>query len=76
MVKSWAGISIGGRIDIHVIRNGSLTAVRYRNEVLYPIVVPYVGAVGNNFLFMDNNARPRAHFVNNIIQEAGIERID
>ena len=39
-------------------------------------MVPYAVAIRNNFLFMDNNARPRVLLVNNMLQEAGIERID
>jgi hypothetical protein len=40
----WAGISIDGKTDIHVIA-GNLSGVRYRDEILHPIVRPYAAAV-------------------------------
>ena len=50
---------------------------QYRDEVLHPIVVPFAGAVENNFVFMGDNARPhRVHLVNNMLQEPGIECMD
>lgn len=36
----WAGISYDGSTDLYVIRNGSLTGVRYMNEIIAPIVRP------------------------------------
>ena len=50
-VMVWAGISIEGRTDLHVINGCSLTGVRYRDEILHPIVRPFAGAVGNDFHF-------------------------
>ncbi|CDQ62915.1 unnamed protein product [Oncorhynchus mykiss] len=38
---------------------GSLTAIRYRDEILRPLVRPYAGAVGPGFLLMQDNARPQ-----------------
>jgi transposase len=76
-VLIWAGISIGGRTDLYVLRNGSLTGLRYRDEILRPIVMPYAVAVGDSFLFMDDNARPhRARLVDSMLQEEGIERME
>ncbi|KAJ8367800.1 hypothetical protein SKAU_G00078280 [Synaphobranchus kaupii] len=54
----WGGISLEGRTDLHVIANGTLTAVRYRDEILRAIVRPYAGAVGPGFLLVQDNARP------------------
>ncbi|GFV33210.1 transposable element Tcb2 transposase [Trichonephila clavipes] len=41
----WGGISIGGRTDLHIIRNGTLTGRRYADEILRPHVIPYAGAI-------------------------------
>ena len=49
-VMVWAGISAQGKTDLHVIDNGTLTALRYVNEFY---VRPYAGAVGENFILMD-----------------------
>ncbi|KAI3351093.1 hypothetical protein L3Q82_005658 [Scortum barcoo] len=57
-VMVWGGISLGGRTALHVLARGSLTAIRYRDEILRPLVRPYAGAVGPGFLLMQNNARP------------------
>ena len=39
-VMVWAGISIDGKTDLHVIA-GNISGVRYRDEILHPIVRPY-----------------------------------
>ena len=45
-VMVWAGISAHGKIYLHVIDNGTLTALRYVNEILDVYVRPYAGTVG------------------------------
>ncbi|GFT61361.1 transposable element Tcb2 transposase [Trichonephila clavipes] len=52
----WGGISIGGRTDLHIIQNGTLTGRRYADEILRPHVTPYAGAIGDSFVFQDDNA--------------------
>ena len=54
----WGGISYEGRTDLYVINGGTLTALRYRDEILDPIVRPFAGAIGDNFILMQDNARP------------------
>ncbi|GFT83150.1 transposable element Tcb2 transposase [Trichonephila clavipes] len=39
-VLVYGGISIDGLTDLYIIRDGPLTARRYRDEILRPIVVP------------------------------------
>ena len=58
--QSWCGVAFlwGGRTALNVFARGSLTAVRYRDEILRPLVRPYAGAVGPGFLLMQDNARP------------------
>ncbi|GFS66981.1 transposable element Tcb2 transposase, partial [Trichonephila clavipes] len=46
-VLVYGGISIDGRTDFYIIRDGPLTARRYRDEILRPIVVPYAAAIGD-----------------------------
>jgi hypothetical protein len=59
------GISNDGSTDLYVIRNGSLTGIIYRDEILAPIVRLYAGAIGDDFILMDDNATPhRAIIVN------------
>nr|KAG5687452.1 hypothetical protein BaRGS_030354 [Batillaria attramentaria] len=34
----WDGISVQGKTDLHVFWNGTLTAIRYRDEILDPVL--------------------------------------
>ncbi|GFY32654.1 transposable element Tcb2 transposase [Trichonephila clavipes] len=71
------GISIGGRTDLHIIRNGTLTGRRYADEILRPHVIPYAGAIGDSFVFQDDNARPhRARLVENMLEAETIQRME
>ncbi|GBM09194.1 hypothetical protein AVEN_236189-1 [Araneus ventricosus] len=73
----WAGISLGYRTDLHIYRRGSATAVRYRDEVLDPIVKLHAAAVGPSFVLMDDNARPhRAAIVDEFLESEGIARME
>ncbi|GFU86593.1 transposable element Tcb2 transposase, partial [Trichonephila clavipes] len=63
----WAGISLGGHTDLHVFHGGTVTGLRYRDEILDPYVRPYAAAIGNHFILMDDNARPhRARLLRSI----------
>ncbi|GFW66149.1 transposable element Tcb2 transposase [Trichonephila clavipes] len=71
------GISIGGRTDLHIIRNGTLTGRMYADEILRPHVIPYAGAIGDSFVFQDVNARPhRARLVENMLEAETIQRME
>ncbi|GFW10447.1 transposable element Tcb1 transposase [Trichonephila clavipes] len=71
MVK--AGISLGYRTDLNIFKRGSVTAARYRDEALEPIVRLYAAAVGPTFVLMDVNARPhRADIVNDYLESEEI----
>ncbi|GFV44280.1 transposable element Tcb1 transposase [Trichonephila clavipes] len=72
----WVGISLGYRTDLHIFKRGSVTAARYRDEVLEPIVRLYAAAVGPTFVLMDDNARPhRADIVDEYLESEGIARM-
>ncbi|GFU66999.1 transposable element Tcb1 transposase [Trichonephila clavipes] len=75
-IMVWAGISLGYRTDLHIFKRGSVTAVRYRDEVLELIVRLYAAAVGPTFVLMDDNARPhRADIVEDNLEGEGIVRM-
>ncbi|GFY34898.1 transposable element Tcb2 transposase [Trichonephila clavipes] len=57
-VLMYGGISIDGRTDLYIIRYGPLTARRYRDKILRPVVVLYAAAIGDGFILMDDNYRP------------------
>ncbi|GFW20131.1 transposable element Tc3 transposase [Trichonephila clavipes] len=53
---AWTGILMDGRTDLHFFDTGSVTAQRYRDEVFEPYVCLFRGAVGPDFIFLDDNA--------------------
>ncbi|GFV51937.1 transposable element Tcb2 transposase [Trichonephila clavipes] len=76
-VLVYGGISIDGRTDLYISRDGPLTARRYSDEILRPIVVPYAAAIGYDFILMDDNCRPhRANLVEDFFFEEGIVRME
>ncbi|GFV08260.1 DDE_3 domain-containing protein [Trichonephila clavipes] len=73
----WAGISIFGRTDLHIIWNSNLTAQRYANEILRPHIVPYDAIVRDSYLFMQDNARNHSvHLVENFLEVETIQRME
>ncbi|GBL77796.1 hypothetical protein AVEN_152995-1 [Araneus ventricosus] len=65
----WAGIMLDGRTPLHVFERGTVIVVRYRDEILEPYVRLFKGAVGPEFILMDDNARPhRALLVDEFLE--------
>ncbi|GFU78748.1 transposable element Tcb1 transposase [Trichonephila clavipes] len=75
-IMVWAGIMINGRTRLHVVANGTMTGQRYIDEVLLPHVRLFRGAVGDKFLFMDDNATcHRTLAVQDCLDSEGIQRL-
>ncbi|GBM55183.1 Transposable element Tc1 transposase [Araneus ventricosus] len=73
----WAGIMLDGRTALHVFERGTVTGVRYRDEILEPYVRLFRGAVGPGFILMDDNARPhRALLVDEFLESEDIRRMN
>ncbi|GBM70978.1 hypothetical protein AVEN_102913-1 [Araneus ventricosus] len=52
---------------------GSVTVVRYRDEILHPLVRTFIVAMGTDVIFMDDNARPhRARLVRGFLESETI----
>ncbi|KAI4883140.1 hypothetical protein NFI96_020584, partial [Prochilodus magdalenae] len=76
-VMVWGGIFLDRRTDLYRLDNGTLTAIRYQDEILGPVVRPYAGAVGPGFLLVHNNARPHVVRVcRQFLELEGIDTID
>lgn len=72
-VMVWGGINAHARTELTVIENGSLTALRYIEEILLPNVVTFAPFIGENFVLMHDNARPHvAGVVTQFLEEVGI----
>ncbi|GFV57942.1 transposable element Tcb2 transposase [Trichonephila clavipes] len=54
-VLVWGGIMLGSRTDLHIFDTGSVNGKRYCNEILLPYVRLFRGAMGLQFLFMNDN---------------------
>ena len=73
----WAGISVNGKTDLYVVENGMLTTLRYCNEILDQFVRSYAGAIGPDFILMDDNACPHcAHVTDAYLERETIVRMD
>ncbi|GFV83853.1 transposable element Tcb2 transposase [Trichonephila clavipes] len=55
-VLVWRSIMLCSRTDLHIFDAGSVNGTRYCNEILLPYVRLFRGAMGLQFLFMDDNA--------------------
>ncbi|GFV13179.1 transposable element Tcb2 transposase [Trichonephila clavipes] len=72
----WTGIMMDGRIDLHFFDTGSVTAQRYKDEVLEPYVRFFRGAVGPDIIFMNDNAPcHRAVLIDDFIETKNIQRM-
>ncbi|GFU15733.1 transposable element Tcb1 transposase [Trichonephila clavipes] len=72
----WGGIILGSRTDLH-IQSVTMTGHIYRDVILDQHVRLFRGAMGAEFLFMDDNARPhRANIVDECLQSEDITRMD
>ncbi|GFS62932.1 transposable element Tcb2 transposase [Trichonephila clavipes] len=75
-IMVWAGIIIKGRTRLHVVANGTMTGQRYIDELLLPHVRLFRGAVGDKFVFMDDNATcHRTLAVQDRLDSEGIQRL-
>ncbi|GFU85416.1 HTH_Tnp_Tc3_2 domain-containing protein [Trichonephila clavipes] len=72
----WGGIILGSRTDLHV-QSVTMTGHIYRDVILEQYVRLFRGAMGAEFLFMDDNARPhRANIVDECLQSEDVTRMD
>ncbi|GFU48771.1 transposable element Tcb2 transposase [Trichonephila clavipes] len=75
-IMVWAGIMINDRTRLHVVTNGTMTGQRYIDEVLLPHVRLFRGAVGDKFVFMDDNATcHRTLAVQDCLDREGIQHL-
>ena len=66
----WGGIMWGRRTPL-VAMEGAQTAIRYRNDILRPIVQPYHQNFGEELVLMDDSSRPHhAHLVNKFLHDS------
>lgn len=72
-IMVWGGISFHEKTNLVPLREGSLNSRRYIDEILSEHVVPLAAPIGQNFIFMHDNARPHtARIVNQYLQEQNV----
>ncbi|GFV82046.1 transposable element Tc1 transposase [Trichonephila clavipes] len=75
-IMVWAGIMINVRTRLHVVANGTMMNQRYMNEVLLPHFRLFHCAVGDKFVFMDDNTTcHRTLSVQDYLDSEGIQRL-
>ncbi|GFV57154.1 transposable element Tcb2 transposase [Trichonephila clavipes] len=71
------GIMLGSRTDLHIFDAGSVYRTRYCNEILLPYVRLFRGAMGLQFLFIDDNAPCHCTVAfEQLLESEDIERMD
>ncbi|CAH1983572.1 unnamed protein product [Acanthoscelides obtectus] len=74
-IMFWGGIMFNHRSSLIQIQ-GTMTAEIYEENVIQPIIQPLRNEFGNNFIFMDDNARPhRARRVQRALERGQIVRL-
>ena len=62
---------------MYAIENGTLTALRYCNEILDQFVRSYAGSIGQEFILMDDNVRPHpAHVTSAYLEHETFVHMD
>ncbi|GBN82805.1 hypothetical protein AVEN_120496-1 [Araneus ventricosus] len=67
-----AGIATNGKNDLYVFSGCSVTAVRYRDEMLHPLVRLFIATMGTDVIFMDFN---RARLVRSYLESGTIPQM-
>ncbi|GFX23378.1 transposable element Tcb2 transposase [Trichonephila clavipes] len=76
-VLVWGGIMLKGQTELHIFDRVSVIEDRYCEEVLLPYVRLFRGAIGPDFIFMDDNERlHRTLAVEELLESEDITRMD
>ncbi|GFW10010.1 transposable element Tcb2 transposase [Trichonephila clavipes] len=76
-VLVWGGIMLGSCTDLHIFDAGSVNGTRYCKEILLPYVRRFRGAMGLQFLFVDDNAPCHCRVAaEKVLESEDIERMD
>lgn len=72
-IMVWGGISLLGKTELVFLDEGNVNAASYVQQVIQPHVIPYSQRVGQNFILMQDNARPHtARLTQSALSDANI----
>ena len=70
----WAGVTVNLKTQLCIIDGN---AQRYVNEIVQPVVVPFLSLMQQGAIFQDDNARPhRGRVFNDFIRQQNIQRLE
>ena len=76
LVVVWAGVTMNQRTRLCIV-DGNLNAQRSVDDILQPVVVPFLGRMNQGAVLQDDNALPhRGRVVNEFIRQFNIRRLD
>ena len=67
----WGGIGRNSKTDLVTVQ-GTLTAVRYRAQIVQPVIVPYARQRPAVIVQQDNARRHTARFTMNVLNRAHV----
>ena len=72
----WAAVTVHRRTPFQFIA-GNLNSQLYVDEVMRPMMLPFLRQIGQGAVSQDDNARPhRGHIVNDFVRVNNINRMD
>jgi transposase len=72
-IHVWGGICSEAKTELHVFDRGAVNAHVYITNILTDYVTPFAPVIGENFLFMQDNAKPHvARNTRAYLEEVGI----
>ena len=74
-IMVWGGISV--RVKTDLIIEGNLTAVSYRDDIMEPVVIPYLQNMAPNAILQDDNTcHHRAQIIEEYFQNLEVKRME
>ena len=74
---SWCGVGYLSRVKTDLIIEGNLTTVRYRDDILEPVAIPYLRNMAPNAILQDDNTcHHRAQIIEEYLQNLEVKRME
>jgi len=75
-INVWGDVMHNGRSELYISRR-TINAQIYRDDILNNIVIPFADNFGEEFVLIDDNARPhRANIVQEFLRERSVQQLN